>query len=129
MDKIKKSPIDLRVALKSIHQIIGNENYFNKPIIVGSVVTYMDILKITAREMKKEDGFFLDTIFLLECQNYGSDFSVVLTNFVSPLIESLRHDMTLSSKLVLKDLLDYPIKETIKRALDENIKIQLLQLD
>ena len=33
--------------------------------------------------------------------------------------------MTLSSKLVLKDLPDYPIKETIKRALDENIKIPI----
>ena len=50
-------------------------------------------------------------------------FSGSNSNFVSPLIESLRHDMTLSSKLVLKDLPDYSIKETIQRALDKNIKI------
>ncbi len=124
--KSKNQPIDLRVALKSIDQIIGNENYYNNPIEIGGseVVTYMDILKMTAREMKKKRWIFSIPFFSLGMSKlWVGLFSGSNSNFVSPLIESLRHDMTLSSKLVLKDLPDYSIKETIQRALDKNIKI------
>ena len=86
----------------------------------------MDILKITAREMKKKRWIFSIPFFSLGMSKlWVGLFSGSNSNFVSPLIESLRHDMTLSSKLVLKDLPDYTIKETIKRALDKNIKIPI----
>ncbi len=74
--------------------------------------------------MKKKRWIFSIPFFSLGMSKlWVGLFSSSPSNFVSPLIESLRHDMTLTSKLVLKDLPEYTIKETIKRALDKNIKI------
>mgnify|MGYP000583440382 CR=1 FL=1 len=50
-------------------------------------------------------------------------FSGSNSNFVSPLIESLRHDMTLEDKVTIKELPTFSLKETIKRASDKTIKI------
>ena len=45
--KSKNQPVDLRIALKTIEQIFGDEKFFNLPIEIGGseIVTYMDILK------------------------------------------------------------------------------------
>ena len=58
--KSKNQPVDLRIALKSIEQIFGNKKFFNVPIEIGGseIVTYMDILKITAKEMKRKRLIF-----------------------------------------------------------------------
>ena len=56
---LKNQPADLELALHSIDVVIGNENYFGKIYRNRGkeVVTYMDILKETAFEMNKKDGF------------------------------------------------------------------------
>ena len=71
--KSKNQPVDLRVALKTIEKILGNPKYFNKPIEIGGeeVVTYMDVLKITAKEMKRKRWIFFYPFFLSECPNFG----------------------------------------------------------
>ena len=50
-------------------------------------------------------------------------FSGSNSNFVSPLIESLRHEMTLNEKITIEGLPKYSLKETIRRASDKTIKI------
>ena len=124
--KSKNQPVDLRFALKCIDQIMGNEKYFNFPIEIGGsqVITYMDLLKLTAIEMGKRRWIFSVPFFSLGMSKlWVGVFSGSNSNFVSPLIESLRHDMTLKSKVILENLPDYNIKETIKRALDKSINI------
>ena len=124
--KSKNQPVDLRFALKAIDQIMGNDKFFNMPIEIGGseVITYMDLLKLTAKEMNKKRWIFSVRFFSLGMSKlWVGMFSGSNKNFVSPLIESLRHDMTLTSEIILKDLPNYTVKETIKRALDKNIKI------
>ena len=51
--KSLNQPIDILDALKIIKSCIGNEKTFNKPLEIGGnqVITYMDLLKITAKKM------------------------------------------------------------------------------
>ena len=126
--KSKNQPVDLRIALKSIEQIFGNEKFFNVPIEIGGseIVTYMDILKITAKEMKRKRLIFSIPFFSLGMSKlWVGLFSGSNRNFVSPLIESLRHDMTLKTNISLKNLPSFTLKETIKRASDSTINIPL----
>ena len=126
--KSKNQPVDLRIALKSIEQIFGVEKYFNLPIEIGGseIVTYMDILKITAKEMKRKRWIFSIPFFSLGMSKlWVGLFSGSNKNFVSPLIESLRHDMTLKTSISLKNLPSFTLKETIKRASDSTINIPM----
>ena len=126
--KSKNQPVDLRIALKSIDQIFGDEKFFNLPIEIGGseIVTYMDILKITAKEMKRKRWIFSIPFFSLGMSKlWVGLFSGSNKNFVSPLIESLRHDMTLKTSISLKNLPSFTLKETIKRASDSNIAIPI----
>ena len=126
--KSKNQPVDLRIALKSIEQIFGDEKFFNLPIEIGGseIVTYMDILKITAKEMKRKRWIFSIPFFSLGMSKlWVGLFSGSNKNFVSPLIESLRHDMTLKTSVSLKNLPSFTLKETIKRASDSTITIPM----
>ena len=126
--KSKNQPVDLRIALKSIEQIFGDEKFFNLPIEIGGseIVTYMDILKITAKEMKRKRWIFSIPFFSLGMSKlWVGLFSGSNKNFVSPLIESLRHDMTLKTSISLKNLPSFTLKETIKRASDSTITIPM----
>ena len=126
--KSKNQPVDLRIALKSIEQIFGNKKFFNIPIEIGGseIVTYMDILKITAKEMKRKRWIFSIPFFSLGMSKlWVGLFSGSNRNFVSPLIESLRHDMTLKTNISLKNLPSFTLKDTIKRASDSTINIPI----
>jgi uncharacterized protein YbjT (DUF2867 family) len=126
--KSKNQPVDLRIALKSIEQILGDDKFFNIPIEIGGkeIVTYMDILKITAKEMKRKRWIFSIPFFSLGMSKlWVGLFSGSNKNFVSPLIESLRHDMTLKTSISLKNLPSFTLKETIKRASDSSIAIPM----
>ena len=126
--KSKNQPVDLRIALKSIEQIFGNKKFFNVPIEIGGseIVTYMDILKITAKEMKRKRWIFSIPFFSLGMSKlWVGLFSGSNRNFVSPLIESLRHDMTLKTNISLKNLPSFTLKDTIKRASDSTINIPM----
>tara|TARA_B100000767_G_scaffold217005_1_gene204650 strand:- start:87 stop:794 length:708 start_codon:yes stop_codon:yes gene_type:complete len=89
----------------------------------------MNLLKLTAIEMGKRRWIFSVPFFSLGMSKlWVGVFSGSNSNFVSPLIESLRHDMTLKSKVALENLPDYNIKETLKRALDKSIKIPVFPI-
>ena len=116
----KNQPADLELALHSIDVVIGNENYFGKFIEIGSkeVVTYMDILKETAFEMNKKRWIFSIPFFSLGMSKlWVGLFSGSSTNFVSPLIESLKHEMTLNPDNKLNIQKDISLNNSINNAL------------
>ena len=124
--KSKNQPVDLRVTLACIDHTLGNSNLFGLPLEIGGsqVVEYMDLLKLTAKEMKKKRWIFSVPFFSLGMSKlWVSLFSGSSHNFVSPLIESLRHDMTLKKQNILSIFPKFTLSETIKRALDPSVII------
>ena len=124
--KSNNQPVDLITAMAGIHLVFGKEKYFNKPIEIGGneVVTYMKILQLTAKYMNKKRWIFSIPFFSLGMSKlWVGLFSGSSTNFVAPLIESLRHDMTIDNQDFMGLLPKSPLSTTIKRALDKTIKI------
>ncbi len=124
--KSKNQPVDLRVTLAYIDHTLGNSNLYGLPLEIGGlqVVEYMDLLKLTAKEMKKKRWIFSVPFFSLGMSKlWVSLFSGSSHNFVSPLIESLRHDMTLKKQNILSNFPKFTLSETIKRALDPSVII------
>ncbi len=124
--KSNNQPIDLRVALDCINHTLGNSSLYGHPIEIGGtqIVQYMDLLKLTAKEMKKKRWIFSVPFFSLGMSKlWVGLFSGSSPNFVSPLIESLRHDMTLKDQDFLSIFPKFTLTETIKRALDKSVII------
>ncbi|MAJ50247.1 MAG: epimerase [Flammeovirgaceae bacterium] len=124
--KSNNQPIDLRVALTYIHYTLGNSKLYNCPFEIGGlqIVHYMDLLKLTAKEMNKKRWIFSIPFFSLGMSKlWVGLFSGSSRDFVSPLIESLRHDMTLKEQNDLSICPKFTLTETIKRALDKSVTI------
>ena len=116
-------PIDIRNMLEIIDRSMGNEQLYDKAIEVGSpkIHSYMDLLKITSRKLGKKRWIFSIPVFTLGFSKlWVAKFSGSSTTFVSPLIESLRHDMRVDEEKNPFPDLDYtPIEESISKALSE----------
>jgi uncharacterized protein YbjT (DUF2867 family) len=114
-------PIDVNDMLKIIDETLGNEKHYHKAIEVGApeVTTYMDMLKITSRLMGKRRIIFSIPIFTLGFSKlWVAKFSDASTTLVSPLIESLKHDMRVdSSKNPFVDREYKTVEESIETAL------------
>lgn len=94
-------PIDIRDMLEIIHATLGNTNLFDDAIEVGApeIQSYMDMLKITSRKLGKKRIIFSIPFFTLGFSKlWVGLFSNSSTTFVSPLIESLKHDMRVDGK-------------------------------
>jgi uncharacterized protein YbjT (DUF2867 family) len=95
----KTQPISLHDTLEILDTCIGNPNVYNKAIEIGSpeVMTYKEMLIQTAKVMNKRRVIFSVPFF-------SPGFSKLWVGFfgespaqlVSPLVESLRHTMTVS---------------------------------
>ena len=99
--KSLNQPLDIRDALKVIDWCVLNEESYNKPIEIGGneVISYMDLLKITAKKMNKKRlifSFSLITIGLSKL--WLSLITGTSKNLTSPLVESLKHTMTLNNE-------------------------------
>lgn len=116
-------PIGIQNMLQIIDMSIGNEPYFHQALEVGSpeVLSYMDLLKITARQLGKKRLIFSIPFFTLGFSKlWVGLFSNSSTTFVGPLIESLKHDMTIdSSKNPFADISYEPIEKSIANALNK----------
>ncbi len=124
--KSNNQPVDLITAMASINLVLGEKKYFNQPIEIGGeqVVTYMKVLQLTAKYMNKKRWIFSIPFFSLGMSKlWVGLFSGSSTNFVAPLIESLRHDMTIENDAFMKLLPKFSLDKTIQKALDPNIKI------
>ncbi|MEM6642596.1 MAG: NAD(P)H-binding protein [Bacteroidota bacterium] len=94
--KSPSQPIDVRDMLSIIDSSLGEERLFGKSIEVGGkeTVSYMDLLRRTSRKMGKKRIIFSIPFFTLGFSKlWVALFSKSSRTFVSPLIESLKHDM------------------------------------
>ncbi|MEM9337699.1 MAG: NAD-dependent epimerase/dehydratase family protein [Bacteroidota bacterium] len=94
--KSPSQPIDIVDMLRVLEASFGNEKVFNQAIEVGGngTFTYMELLKKTAGIMNRRRLIFSVPFFTLGFSKlWVALFSNSSTTFVSPLIESLRHDM------------------------------------
>ncbi len=124
--KSNNQPVDLITSMAAINEVMGNKKFFHKHIEIGGkeVVTYMKVLQLTAKYMNKKRWIFSIPFFSLGMSKlWVGLFSGSSSNFVSPLIESLRHDMTLKDDSFMQRLPTFPLSETIIKALDLKIQI------
>ena len=124
--KSNNQPVDLITSMAAINEVMGNKKFFHKHIEIGGkeVVTYMKVLQLTAKYMNKKRWIFSIPFFSLGMSKlWVGLFSGSSSNFVSPLIESLRHDMTLKDASFMQQLPTFPLSETIIKALDAKIQI------
>jgi len=114
-------PIGIQNMLEIIDGSIGNNEYFHQALEVGSpeVLSYMDLLKITARQLGKKRLIFSIPFFTLGFSKlWVGLFSNSSTTFVGPLIESLKHDMTIDpDKNPFGGITYIPIEKSIADAL------------
>ncbi|MEM7549561.1 MAG: NAD(P)H-binding protein [Bacteroidota bacterium] len=114
-------PIDIDDMLSAIDVSLGNEDTYHKAIEIGSeeVVSYMDILKMTSEAMNKKRWIFSIPFFTLGFSKlWVSLFSNSSITFVSPLIESLKHDMTVKDKTYDFEIDHLPVEKSIQKALE-----------
>ena len=107
--KSLNQPIDVLDALKIIRWSVGNESTYNKPVEIGGnqIITYMDLLKITAKKMNKRRLIFSLSFITIGLSKLWVSLITGTSKFlVSPLVESLKHKMTLNPE----NIVDLPIQ-------------------
>ena len=119
--KSKNQPIDILDILSLIKQCIENPETRNKKIEIGGreVLTYMELLRKTAKHMGKKRLIFPLPLFTIGLSKWWvSVFANANINFVSPLVESLKHKMIPSNHFSeLYNISFISIDESIDRAL------------
>ena len=120
--KSKNQPIDVFDVLSLIKQCIGNPKTYDKNIEIGGkqVLTYMELLRKTAHLMSKKRLIFPMPFFTIGLSKWWvSVFSNSNINFVSPLVESLKHKMIPSDDYSDLYKIDFTTMDiSIKRALE-----------
>jgi len=124
----KSQPISLRDTLRIIDDCLGNKTYFHQALDIGGkeVTTYVDMMKTTAELMGKERRIFPVPIFSIGLSKlWVALFSDSSTTLVSPLIESLRHDLLVTPNPLMEQYKDDTLsfEEAAKVALEDKSKI------
>lgn len=121
--KSKNQPIDVFDILSLLKQCMGNPKTYSKNIEIGGdqVMSYMDLLRMTSKQMNKKRWIFSIPFFTVGLSKWWvSIFTGTNIDFVSPLVESLKHRMTPNSDCSqLYNIQFTPIEKSIKRALNE----------
>ena len=121
--KSKNQPIDVFDILSLLKQCMGNPKTYSKNIEIGGdqVMSYMDLLRMTSKQMNKKRWIFSIPFFTVGLSKWWvSIFTGTNIDFVSPLVESLKHRMTPNSDFSqLYNIQFTPIEKSIKRALNE----------
>jgi uncharacterized protein YbjT (DUF2867 family) len=119
--KSENQPIDVFDVLSLLKQCLGNQHAYNKNIEIGGkeVMTYMELLQETSKMMNKKRLIFSMPFFTVGLSKWWvSIFADADINFVSPLVESLKHRIIPSDQYSNLYRIDFtPIKTSIKRAL------------
>lgn len=98
--------ISLKDTLTIMDVCIGNQDVYGKSIEIGSpeILTYKGMLEETARVMGKKRWIFSVPIFSVGLSKlWVSYFGETPMKLVSPLVESLKHTLTLSEDLRFKE--------------------------
>ncbi len=123
--KSYSQPIDISDVLKIINKSIGNAELYNRAIEIGGErkITYMDLLKLTAKRMGKKRLIFSIPFFTLGFSKlWVGFFSDSNSTFASPLVESLKHDMTINEKTKLDFGFEYTkIEDSIDKAIQKKL--------
>ncbi len=114
--------ISLKDTLTIIDASVGNENMFNKPTEIGApeILTYKGMIERTAKLMGKRRWVFSVPVFSVGFSKlWVSVFGQSPRQLVSPLVESLKHTLTVSPNLEFKEkVIDYmSFEESVKEAL------------
>ncbi|PZX55451.1 uncharacterized protein YbjT (DUF2867 family) [Algoriphagus ratkowskyi] len=122
-------PISLRDTLDIIDTCVANENVYGKAIEIGNpeVISYRKMLEITAEEMGKKRLVFSVPVFSLGLSKlWVGLFGESPPQLVSPLVESLKHTLTVSEELKFREMkIDYlTYKESVREALDSKITLE-----
>lgn len=119
----KTQPISLRDTLDILDFCIGNSSFFNKTLEIGSpeVMSYRSMLERTAKVIGKKRFVFSVPVFSLGLSKFWVGlFGDSPPQLVSPLVESLKHTLTVSPKYEFKgkeiDYLNY--ENSVKYALE-----------
>lgn len=121
--KSPSQPVDIQDMLKFIQQTLGNEETYGEAIeVAGSeTIDYMELLSRTAKQIGKKRYIFSIPFFTLGFSKlWVALFSKSSKTFVSPLIESLRHDMRVNENQKFNWKGEVPLNESIEKALTEN---------
>jgi len=118
-------PISLNDVLVIIDHCLGNEKSYNEAIEIGGseVTSYMGMLIATARIMGKKRFIKSVPYFSLGLSKlWVALFSDSSRTFVSPLIESLRHTMTVEEHPLMKqlDLKYLTFEEAVRITIDKS---------
>lgn len=118
-------PIDIDDVLKIIIKVIGEKEFFNESIEIGGhrKISYMDLLKLTSERMGKRRIIFSIPFFTLGFSKlWVGFFSDSNPTFVSPLIESLKHEMTLDSNSKVNFQINFkPLEQSIDKAVKNKV--------
>lgn len=94
-------PISLQDTLEILDFCIGNPSYYHKTIEIGSpeILSYKEMLKRTAEVLGKRRLIFSVPVFSLGFSKFWVGlFGDSPPQLVSPLVESLKHTLTVHSK-------------------------------
>lgn len=121
--KSPSQPIDILDMLTVLAQSFGNKAVYDKAIEVGGkdILSYMNLLEKTSKAMKRKRLIFSIPFFTLGFSKlWVALFSNSSRTFVSPLIESLRHDMRVKKNQPYSfNIQGTSIDESIEKALGE----------
>jgi len=115
-------PISLRDTLTIIDSCLGNEAVYDKAIEIGNpeVMSYKEMLIRTSKVMGKKRWIFSVPFFSPGLSKlWVGYFGESPSQLVSPLVESLKHTMTVSQELSFKQ------KNISYQSYDEAVKIAL----
>jgi len=119
-------PISLKDTLTIIDSCIGNRKVYSKAIEIGNpeVMSYRNMLERTAKAMGKKRLVFSVPVFSLGLSKlWVGIFGDSPPQLVSPLVESLKHTLTVSPELVFKE------KEIEYQSFEKACEIALTETD
>lgn len=124
----KTQPISLQDTLTVMDACLGNERVYGKSFEIGSpqVMTYKEMLIQTAEVMGKKRWIFSVPLLSIGFSKlWVSYFGNSPTKLVYPLVESLKHTLTVSEELKFEEKqIDYlSYKESVAVALDPTNKV------
>ena len=125
--KSLNQPIDILNALEIIRWCIDNKSTFGKPLEIGGnqIITYMDLLKITAKKMNKKRLIFSLSFITIGLSKLWVSLITGTSKFlVSPLVESLKHKMTLNPENMVNLPINYiSVEDSVEKALYPKDKV------
>jgi len=112
----KTQPIGLDDTLRIFDYVIGNKAYYDQAFDIGShdVTTYIHMMKTVARLLGKRRWIFSVPFFSPSLSKmWVARFADASPTLVSPLVESLRHELKVTPNALMRE---FPNTDTFEQA-------------